>query len=121
MNAKKWAWAFLSAVGIMSAVFCLRRGWERPLLALADAFSVGGFLTLAFSVLPRLVRSELFDGFSYAARSALAGFFPSTLRTYSGHKKEREEHRDGGSIARESVIVGCAFLTIGVAASLFFF
>ena len=120
MNARKGILAFFMALGLAAAIFCLRRGWERALLGLADAFSISGFCSILWSVFPRLVRSDAFDGFSYAAKSALAGWFPALATAYSEHKKQRAEGRAKGRVSRESAIVGGGFLTVGLVFSLFF-
>ena len=120
MNARKGILAFFMALALAAAIFCLRRGWERPLLGLADAFSISGFLSLLASVFPRLVRSDAFDGFSYAAKSALAGWFPALMVSYPEHKKQRGEGRDGVRSLRGNSAVGGVFLAIGLLLSLFF-
>lgn len=120
MKARKWILAFLSASGFAAVIFGLRRGWERPLLGFADALSVGGFFCLVLSVFPFLARSDAFDGFSYAAKSALAGFFPALTTAYSEHKKQRAEGRAKVRVSRESAIVGGGFLAVGLVLSLFF-
>ena len=117
---KKGILAFFMALALAAAIFCLRRGGECPLLGLADAFSISGFLSLLASVFPRLVRSDAFDGFSYAAKSALAGWFPALMVSYPEHKKQRGEGRDGVRSLRGNSAVGGVFLAIGLLLSLFF-
>jgi hypothetical protein len=120
MNARKGILAFFMALALAAAIFCLRRGWERPLLGLADAFSISGFCSILWSVFPRLARSDAFDGFSYAAKSALAGWFPALMVSYPEYKKQRGEGRDGVRSLRGNSAVGGVFLAIGLLLSLFF-
>lgn len=120
MNARKGILAFFMALALAAAIFCLRRGWERPLLGLADAFSISGFCSILWSVFPRLARSDAFDGFSYAAKSALAGWFPALMVSYPEYKKQRGEGRERWQMAGKKGAVGSVFLAVGLLLSLFF-
>lgn len=122
-------------------IFLLRRGWNSPLLGFADAFSVGGFLLLVSGCL-HFFRSDTFDGFAYAARSALCGFFPAWAQPYSRFKRTRKERRGGLDMAdkadgqaeksgtdgaenaavfgKEERRTGAAFLLVGLALCAFF-
>lgn len=115
--------ALCSAVCL--GVFFLRRGWERPLLGVADSFCVSGFCTLAFPLLSYLTKGEAFDGFAYAARSALSGIFPRVAESYALFKEKRSTRREekNGVKSAQGVCaaawVGGSFLAVGLLFCLF--
>ena len=106
-------------------IFFLRKGWERPFLGVADSFCVSGFFTLAFPLLSYLTKGEAFDGFAYAARSAVAGIFPRIAESYASFKERRNARREEkhGAKFTQSVAgeawVGGSFLAVGLIFCLF--
>ncbi len=101
-------------------VFFLRKRVTSPLFALADAYSVIGFFALSLSMAARWFKTELFDGFSYAFRSALGGVWGVAMTSYSAHKKDREERRGRGEVSKVGEMVGGVFLLLGLALCLIF-
>ena len=112
-------WTSVCALGTIG-VFFLRKRAISPLFALADAYSVVGFFALSLSLGTRWFKTELFDGFSYAFRSALGGVWSVAMTSYSVHKKDREERRGRGRVSRVGEMVGGAFLLLGLAMCLIF-
>ncbi len=90
----RWAVNLLACSSACLGLFFARRGWERPLLGVADSFCISGFFTLIFSLFPYFARGETFDGFVYAARSALSGIFPHFTESYSSFKDRRSARRE---------------------------
>jgi len=108
------------ATALCVAVFCLRRGWERPLFALVDGLFVSGLVGLTFTLLPRLFSSKSFDGFSYALRWVGAGFYPKWAQSYERFKGERESGRKSQPPALSSFLTYAVFLLASVIISVFF-
>ena len=120
MKEKNALWHSFFASAICVAVFCLRRGWERPFFALTDGLFVSGFIGLAVTLLPRCFASEAFDGFSYAARWAAAGVFPRCAQSYEEFKKERESRRGKEPPKLSSYLTYAVFLSVSVIICVFF-
>lgn len=106
--------------GIAVAVFCIRRGWERPFFALTDALFIGGFVALLFALLPRVSRADCFDGFAYALSQSFAGLFPWRVRSYSAFKSERSAKREAQGEGDRRWITPLVFFVAGLIFSLFF-
>ncbi len=104
----RWVVSFLVCSAACLGIFFVRRGWERPLLGVADSFSVSGFFTLVFSLLTRLTKGETFDGFAYAARSALSGIFPRAAESYASFKEKRSARREEKNGVKSTQGVGAA-------------
>lgn len=116
---KKFWMTLTVAGGVACGLFFLRGGRQRPLFALADAFSISGFFLLLFSLLPRVLGCEAFDGFCYAFRCGWQGIFPVKKVVYDEFKKARRGK--GLPVVRNSgVWVGAAFFSAGILFSLFF-
>ena len=114
MKIKKILLYTAASIGVCLAIFLLRKRVYGPLFALADAFSVSGFFTLLFAFFSRFVAAGAFDGFAYAARLALAGWFPIKMQTYQMFKENRKENKTNSKPDREGVCVGGIFFMIGL-------
>lgn len=121
----RWAVSLALCSAACLGIFFLRKGWERPFLGVADSFCVSGFFTLAFPLLSYLTKGEAFDGFAYAARSAVAGIFPRIAESYASFKEKRNARREEKcvgaftqSVAGEAW-VGGSFLAVGLFFCLF--
>ena len=104
---------------LLIGIYCLRKGAHSSFFALADGLSISGFFTLLFSCLPSLFSGEVFDGIAYVGRFAIVGWIPSMAQSYSAHKAFRAEKRKRGYFW-EGILVGGAFLSIGLLFCLFF-
>ena len=110
----------LFATAVCVAVFCLRRGWERPFFALADGLFVSGLVGLACTLLPWLFSSDAFDGFSYALRWVGAGLYPKWAQSYETFKTERRSRRRKQPLALSSFLTYAVFFVASVIISVFF-
>ena len=108
------------ACGICLLIVLFRLREHSLLLALSDGFSVSGFFALVVAFAPLLLRSEALDGFSYAGRFTLFGFFPWRTESFPAYKKHREEGRKQRFVSRDWVYIGIAFLLLGLFFSFLF-
>ena len=120
---KRWGACFLACSIGCVGIFLLRYKDSGTMLALADSYTVCGFFVLLFSVLGAAVKSELFDGFSYAAQWVVAGLFPWRVHSFGEYKAARNRGRDGKpeetGVFKEGICIGLSFLLLGIIVSVF--